>query len=62
MKWEPIETAPKDVPVLVSPTKRMGMCVATLTDRDGWQVETVYEWHSIYRPAYWMPLPEPPTS
>lgn len=59
-EWQPIETAPKDTPILVGPTKRMGICVAMLTDRDGWETETPSEWVGMYTPTHWMPLPEPP--
>lgn len=58
--WLPIETAPMDTPVLVGPSKRMGICVATKTKRDGWQIETTSDWWSIYTPTHWMPLPAPP--
>jgi len=59
--WMPIETAPKDEPILVGPTKRMNICVAMNHSRDGWVTETCSEWISIYTPTHWMPLPSPPT-
>ena len=40
IEWQPIETAPKDEPILVGPTKRMGICVAMNCSRDGWVTET----------------------
>ena len=58
--WMPIETAPKDEPILVGPTKRMGICVAMNDSRDGWVTETCSEWINIYTPTHWMPLPPPP--
>lgn len=60
--WRPIETAPKDEPILVGPTKRMDICVAMNHSRDGWVTETCSEWVSIYTPTHWMPLPEPPNA
>lgn len=60
--WMPIETAPKDDPIIVAPTKRMGICVAMNDSRDGWVTETCSEWVSIYTPTHWMPIPPPPTS
>jgi len=66
MKWQPIETAPKDgTPILVGPTKRMGICVASYDkDDDGlhrWLVDSLHGQSNIYTPTHWMPLPEPPT-
>jgi len=58
--WMPIESAPKDTMILVGPTKRMDMCVARLTERDGWETETPGEWVAIYTPTHWMPLPAVP--
>jgi hypothetical protein len=60
MTWQPIETAPMDEPILIPPTKRLGMCVAMHHSRDGWVTETPSEWVPIYPPTHWMPLPEPP--
>lgn len=58
--WKPIESAPKDEPILVGPTKRMGICVARNDSHDGWVTETCSEWCSIYTPTHWMPLPAAP--
>lgn len=58
--WQPIETAPKDVLVWVSATKRMsGPCIAMHHSRDGWVIETPSEWVSIYTPKHWMPYTPP---
>jgi hypothetical protein len=46
--------------ILVGPTKRMGICVAMNSTRDGWVTETRGEPDSIYTPKHWMPLPEEP--
>lgn len=62
MEWQPIETAPKDTMILVGPTKRMDICVAMNHSRDGWVTESPSDWHSIYTPTHWMPLPPPPTT
>lgn len=59
-EWKPIESAPRDIPVLVGPTERMGICVAMNHSRYGWVVETCSYWHNIYTPTHWMPLPNPP--
>lgn len=60
MKWQPIETAPKDKLILVGRTKRMDMCTAVNHSQDGWVTETPAEWVSIYTPSHWMPLPAAP--
>lgn len=59
-EWLPIESAPKDEPILIGPTKRLGICVAMLHSRDGWVTETPSEWVTIYTPTHWQPLPEAP--
>ena len=57
MKWQPIETAPKDADVLLY-----------LDDdhwiEQGWQEDGKWKTYSgyLYNPKYWMPLPEPPTT
>lgn len=61
MRWFPIESAPKDEMILVGPTKILGMCVAMNDSRDGWVTETCFDWHTIYPPTHWMPLPPPPS-
>ena len=61
--WRPIETAPKEVPVLVGPSKRMGICVAKVNgeaDYVSWETETPSDWVGIYPPKYWMHLPADP--
>ena len=61
-EWMPIETAPKDAPILIGPTKRIGICVAKNDSRDGWVTETPSEWCPIYTPTHWMPLPQDPSA
>lgn len=58
--WQPIETAPMDTMILVGPTKKMDICVAMNSSRDGWVTESCSDWHNIYTPTHWMPLPESP--
>ena len=69
MKWQPIETVPKDTEVLVHWAEHYGLNgsteVATLVsdgdDGDEWC--SVCESHSVWMhedPTHWMPLPEPP--
>lgn len=61
MRWLPIESAPKDEMILIGPTKRLGICVAMNDSRDGWVTESCSDWHTIYTPTHWMPLPPPPS-
>lgn len=59
-EWQVIETAPADVPVLVYGAKRLKWAVAMYTHKDGWEVESSSDTHSMYPPTHWMPLPSPP--
>jgi len=64
--WMPIETAPKDVPILAyEPYEWGGGAVVTIY----WQPNVNYVaggyWGGgsplrVYEPTHWMPLPEPP--
>lgn len=64
-EWLPIESAPKDTPVLIWDTVYQKITVATmdqeLEDRNG-----NTHWYPGYgaeyfpRPSHWMPLPKPP--
>jgi hypothetical protein len=67
-KWQPIETAPKDTPVLVwaycYKASRFATFVAEQETNYGWDVcgATGYEWESSFNtPTHWMPLPPPPS-
>lgn len=51
---------PEETPILVPPTKRLGMTVAKWSKRDGWETETTSEWVGIYRPTHFQPLPAEP--
>ncbi|MGH3804657.1 MAG: DUF551 domain-containing protein [Stenotrophomonas sp.] len=67
-QWQSIEfnedgqptNVPEETPILVPPTKRLGMTVAKWSRRDGWETETTSEWVGMYRPTHWMPLPAEP--
>lgn len=59
-RWMPIETAPKDVTILLYGAKRLEMCVGMHHSRDGWVTDTTSEWMSMYPPTHWMPLPAAP--
>ena len=58
--WQPIETAPMDVAVLLYGAKRLELCVGMHHSRDGWVTDTTSEWASMYPPTHWMPLPAAP--
>ncbi len=51
---------PADTPILVPPTKRLGMTVAKWNPLDGWETETCSEWVGMYRPTHFQPLSAPP--
>ena len=59
-QWMPIETAPKDVTILLYGAKRLEMCVGMHHSRDGWVTDTTSDWMSMYPPTHWMPLPAAP--
>lgn len=56
MKWQPIETAPKDG-IFLGYNIDIGIFTACLHDKRG----VLYHWNHEPAPAtHWMPLPEPP--
>jgi len=60
-RWQPIETAPKDEPVLTKIDDGSGVRnVQPLRyhDRLWWFVDD--SMYVYYRPTHWMPLPPPP--
>lgn len=59
-RWMPIETAPKDVTILLYGAKRLEMCVGMHHSRDDWVTDTTSVWMSMYPPTHWMPLPAAP--
>lgn len=61
MKWEPIETAPKDEAILAHWSASLGFNgeyeVIVLSE----QLNELSEWYEGNEsPTHWMPLPEPP--
>lgn len=73
MKWEPIETAPKDGTWILAVKGRYVPAVAKwdpergsfeFTEPDGFAEEEHYrayvEQTDPWEPTHWMPLPEPP--
>lgn len=58
-RWQPIETAPRDGPILAVETSEHGADVPAVVEwRDGWRS---YDDRSVVlQPTHWMPLPEPP--
>lgn len=63
-EWQPIETAPKDVPLLVfsCEARHPGVMVAELNtweDSADW-TDTWAEQGLDVEPTHWMPLPSPP--
>jgi len=65
MNWQPIETAPKDTPVLVYGKDLYGHFIVTGAELGeyGWRVLGVsgYEWETDVEPTHWAP-PEFPES
>lgn len=58
--WRTIETAPRDVAVLVFDAVEKEICVGQLSDNGNW-VPVPMSWESeLLQPFHWMPLPEPP--
>ena len=59
-KWQPIETAPDKVPVILF--IRGGILVGEKVSSNFWAVSPTYESYKIepISQAYWMPLPESP--
>jgi len=60
--WQPIETAPRDVEILLLAPERsiyIGECWTDYTEKDEPPYFMVLEIGQIY-PTHWMPLPEAP--
>lgn len=60
VKWQPIETAPKDgTSILV--TDGFDVCDAYFRGGDWWQYQCGDDWYSTsINPTHWMPLPDAP--
>lgn len=61
-EWQPIETAPKNTPILVAPSHIQGRSCDM-----AWMPSTHCRWMEVdefgeknLKPTHWMPLPEPP--
>lgn len=57
-QWQPIETAPKDGPILLRSKKGRvadGMWIAATDTRGGWAWALIHQ-----EPTHWMPLPPEP--
>jgi hypothetical protein len=64
MKWQPIETAPKDGTrvILCAVDGNYPRVAEGYYQRDGWHWSTDENWRdSEMAPTHWMPLPVPPT-
>lgn len=70
-KWQPIETAPRNTPILIYANEQYGdrkiICVAELCSRNKskyWNCigASGYECENDFKdpPLFWMPLPESP--
>lgn len=58
-EWQDISTAPKDKNILLYGAKRLDYCVGRFQSGE-WITESSHEWHLMYTPTHWMPLPLPP--
>lgn len=59
MKWQPIETAPKQIEFRCLLAHRFSVVIG-YWDGDGWRNERSHR-GSYFEPTHWMPLPELPT-
>lgn len=57
-QWQPIETAPKDVPILAAWASDGGVHIVYWSDSygGGW----IGHYPETIEPTHWMPLPAPP--
>jgi hypothetical protein len=68
MSWQPIETAPKDVPLIVWAEfhgEESAFVAKYESEYEWWEVQGVggYEWETeISYPTHWQPLPPAPVS
>lgn len=62
MKWQPIETAPKDDTEIIGHDIRTGTSHVTWWDY-GWRDPDAHYYSEVlepFVPTHWMPLPKPP--
>lgn len=70
MKWQPIETAPKDKPILLADDHNVGEGEWRKGQQPAYGARGGEGWHFIddidysrpFYPTHWMPLPKPPKS
>ena len=64
MKWQPIEKAPYNEPILIYDGKMICVAVKRIWDKQiYWECvgATGYEFENDFNaPTHWMPLPDPP--
>ena len=69
--WRPIETAPKDQPILIRKIHQVGIAIHNPTIFGGWQLCSYVSFFqeetqsnmcnvALPLPTHWMPLPAPP--
>lgn len=63
MKWQPIETAPKDEMFIYYQKRDGKRCVGLAYHTvSGELCDSEGNWHERLYPTHWMPLPDPPES
>jgi hypothetical protein len=71
MEWQPIETAPRDRPILIRKLHQIGIAIYNSTIFGGWQLCSSVSFfeeetqsnmvsEALPLPTHWMPLPLPP--
>lgn len=60
-EWQPIETAPKEVKVIVWSQAIVCPCIAYRIEGQWADSEGDWDLRDDEQPTHWMPLPEPPT-
>jgi hypothetical protein len=60
-EWQPIETAPKETPVLIW-VGDQALISQQLYEQANWEdtYQSFWFWDTDREPTHWMPLPEPP--
>jgi hypothetical protein len=69
--WQPIETAPKDLPIMIRKLHQFGIAIHNPTIFGGWQLCNSVSFfqeethanltkEALPLPTHWMPLPAPP--